>query len=162
MVGDCGQTRHLDSAQSLATRQPSAKMHITKTLVMDWTFWKSVHTGLQRWKSHHQKQNRYKKASDSLRCKHTHASEEFGRARSGRGSDEPEETELQPALASQQRRKFSTPSADGWSPCAVCSGFLGAVAFQLQRIGIRVFCQWLITCCSVLKQRRRFGLAQRV
>lgn len=83
MVGDCGQTRHLDDVQSLATRQPSAKKHITKMLVMDWTFWESVHTGLQRWKKHHQKQNRYKKASDSFRCERTHASEEFGRARFG-------------------------------------------------------------------------------
>lgn len=116
MVGDCGQTRHLEDLQSLATRQPSAKMHITKMLVMDWTFWESVHTGLQRWKSHHQKQNRYKKASDSLRCEHTHASEEFGRACSGEERDEPEETKSQPTLAADRGESFPNHLQMGGPP----------------------------------------------
>lgn len=131
MVGDCGQTRHLDNVQSLARRHPSAKMHITKMLVMDWTFWESVHTGLQEWKNHHQKQNRYKKASDSLRCKHTHASEEFGRRCSGEERDEPEETKFTTNYNSPPWRKFSKPSADGWSSSTVCSGFLSSISFQL-------------------------------
>lgn len=48
MVGDCGQTRRLDNVQSLARGQSSAWMDITSMLVMDWTFWEAVHTGLQR------------------------------------------------------------------------------------------------------------------
>lgn len=162
MVGDCGQTRHLDNVQSLATRQPSAKMHITKMLVMDWTFWESVHTGLQRWKNHHQKQNRYKKASDSLRYKHTHASEEFGRTWSGKRRDEPEKTKLQPTLAGQLEEKvfqticrwvvllycfFRFPQLHTFSAGAYWHSCLLSVAHHSY---------------SVLKQYRRFGLAHRI
>lgn len=46
MVGDCGQTRSLDNVQSLARGQLSAEMDIINMLVMDWTFWEALHTGL--------------------------------------------------------------------------------------------------------------------
>lgn len=131
MVGDCGQTRHLDNVQSLARKQPSAKMHITKMLVMDWTFWESVHTGLQRWKNHHQKPDTYKKASDSLRCEYTRASEELGRACSGGRKRGTRGDQIATNYSSQPRRKFSKPSVDGWSSSTVCSGFLSSIPFQL-------------------------------
>lgn len=116
MVGDCGQTRHLDNVQSLARRQPSAKMHITKMLVMGWTFWESVHRGFQRWKNHHQKPDAYKKASDSSRFKHTRASEELGSVCSGEERNEPEETKSQPTTAASHGESFPNPLQMGGPP----------------------------------------------
>lgn len=97
MVGDCGQTRRLDNVQSLARGQSSAWMDITSMLVMDWTFWEAVHTGLQRQgKATSQEGRGCKNASDSVRDKDIRASEEFAREDSGEKGDEPRKRDHKP------------------------------------------------------------------
>lgn len=110
MVGDCGQTRRLDNVQSLARGQSSAWMDITSMLVMDWTFWEAVHTGLQRQgEATSQEGSGCKSASDSVRDKDIRTSEEFAREDSGEKGDEPRITNqtVVPSI-------FSVFS-DGWS-----------------------------------------------
>lgn len=156
MVGDCGQTRHLDNVQSLARRQPSAKMHITKMLVMGWTFWEAVHRGFQRWKKHHQKPDTYKKASDSLRFKHTQKNLAVC---SGEERNEPEETKSQPTAAASHGESFPNPLQMGGPPLLFVQDsstpYLSSCSILAS-----VFLSEAHHSYSVLKQYRRFGLAQ--